>query len=207
MPPSRGNGTHEPMHKEPSFKEPRADFPPMSAPRSEQVARTYAPERTRDMPRDTGKPAGKDAGLFDVVWPDARSKAAPGDEPAPREPVQREQRSEPMPPQRPREEPRAEQRAEPAAAPERPAAILKSGVIDGMAYTLYADGSIEAELPQGTVRFASVDALRAHLEKERLTHWRMRENANAGCPAAGVFFSPIAQPAFGAKVSAVPFMQ
>jgi hypothetical protein len=37
-------------------------------------------------------------------------------------------------------------------------------VIDGMAYTLYADGSIEAELPQGTVKFASVDALRAHLE-------------------------------------------
>jgi hypothetical protein len=34
-----------------------------------------------------------------------------------------------------------------------------------MAYTLYVDGSIEAELPQGTVRFASVDALRAHLEK------------------------------------------
>ena len=165
MPPSRGNGTNEPIHKEPSFKEPRADFPPISAPRSEQVARTYAPERTRDMPRDTGKPAGKDAGLFDVVWPDARSKAAPGDEPAPREPVQREQRSEPVLPQRPREEPRAEQRAEPAAAPERPAAILKSGVIDGMAYTLYADGSIEAELPQGIVRFASVDALRTHLEK------------------------------------------
>jgi hypothetical protein len=44
--------------------------------------------------------------------------------------------------------------------------VLKSGVIDGMAYTLYADGSIEADLPQqGTVRFASVDALRAHLEK------------------------------------------
>jgi len=159
--PSRGNGTNEPLHKEPSFKEPRADFPPISAPRSEQVARTYAPERTRDMPRDPGKPAGKDAGLFDVVWPDARSKAAPGGEPAPREPVQREQRSEPMPPQRPREE----QRAEPAAVPERPAAILKSGVIDGMAYTLYADGSIEAELPQGIVRFASVDALRTHLEK------------------------------------------
>jgi hypothetical protein len=38
-------------------------------------------------------------------------------------------------------------------------------VIDGMPYTLYADGSIEAELPQGTVKFASVDALRAHLER------------------------------------------
>jgi hypothetical protein len=43
--------------------------------------------------------------------------------------------------------------------------ILKSGVVDGMAYTLYADGSIEAELPEGMVRFASIDELRAHLEK------------------------------------------
>jgi hypothetical protein len=47
----------------------------------------------------------------------------------------------------------------------RPIAILKSGVIDGMAYTLYTDGSIEAELPQGTMRFASIDELRAHLEQ------------------------------------------
>ena len=54
----------------------------------------------------------------------------------------------------------------PARTEEQPAVtVLKSGVVDGMAYTLYADGSIEAELPQGVVRFASVDALRAHLEK------------------------------------------
>jgi hypothetical protein len=49
---------------------------------------------------------------------------------------------------------------------DRGPAILKSGVIDGMPYTLYADGSIEAQLPQGMVKFASVDALRAHLEKQ-----------------------------------------
>jgi hypothetical protein len=60
--------------------------------------------------------------------------------------------------------------AAPAAAPapepqeRRPVAILKSGVVDGMAYTLYADGSIEAQLPQGTVRFASIAELRAHIE-------------------------------------------
>jgi hypothetical protein len=34
-----------------------------------------------------------------------------------------------------------------------------------MAYTLYTDGSIEAQLPQGIVRFASIDELRAHLER------------------------------------------
>jgi hypothetical protein len=47
---------------------------------------------------------------------------------------------------------------------ERSVAILKSGVVDGMAYTLYADGSIEAQLPQGTVRFGSIAELRAHIE-------------------------------------------
>src|SRR5262245_6127541 len=47
----------------------------------------------------------------------------------------------------------------------RAPAILKSGVVDGMAYTLYVDGSIEAELPQGTLRFASINELRSHLAK------------------------------------------
>ena len=47
----------------------------------------------------------------------------------------------------------------------RAVAILKSGVVDGMGYTLYVDGSIEAELPQGTLRFASINDLRSHLEK------------------------------------------
>jgi hypothetical protein len=61
--------------------------------------------------------------------------------------------------------------AEPEAPMPRPAseprsvAILKSGVVDGMGYTLYVDGSIEAELPQGTLRFGSIDELRSHLEK------------------------------------------
>ncbi len=42
-------------------------------------------------------------------------------------------------------------------------AILKSGIVDGMGYTLYVDGSIEAEMPQGTLRFASIDELRGYL--------------------------------------------
>ncbi len=51
-------------------------------------------------------------------------------------------------------------------APERrPLAILKSGIVDGMAYTLYTDGSIEAELAEGVVRFGSIEELRTHLEK------------------------------------------
>jgi hypothetical protein len=59
----------------------------------------------------------------------------------------------------------AERVPEPVRPPEpRGTAILKSGVVDGMAYTLYADGSIEAKLPQGTVRFGSIAELRSHIE-------------------------------------------
>lgn len=59
----------------------------------------------------------------------------------------------------------APKRADPEAQKPRAVAILKSGVVDGMGYTLYVDGSIEAELPQGTLRFASINELRSHLEK------------------------------------------
>ncbi len=61
--------------------------------------------------------------------------------------------------------PPAPKRPEPEAQKPRAVAILKSGVVDGMGYTLYVDGSIEAELPQGTLRFASINELRSHLEK------------------------------------------
>lgn len=46
----------------------------------------------------------------------------------------------------------------------RAVSILKSGVVDGMAYTLYSDGSIEAELPEGMIRFTSIEDLRRHLD-------------------------------------------
>jgi hypothetical protein len=61
--------------------------------------------------------------------------------------------------------PEAPRHAPPAAGERRPAAILKSGVVDGMAYTLYTDGSIEAELAEGVIRFGSIEELRTHLEK------------------------------------------
>ena len=43
--------------------------------------------------------------------------------------------------------------------------VLKSGVVDGMAYSLYSDGSIEAQMPEGMMRFASIDELREHLDQ------------------------------------------
>ena len=64
----------------------------------------------------------------------------------------------------------------PAPEPERPApterheepapvTVLKSGVVDGMAYSLYSDGSIEAQMPEDMMRFASIDELRSHLDQ------------------------------------------
>jgi hypothetical protein len=57
-------------------------------------------------------------------------------------------------------------RPPPAARSEDPppVTVLKSGVVDGMAYSLYSDGSIEAQMPEGMMRFASIDELRAHLD-------------------------------------------
>jgi hypothetical protein len=83
---------------------------------------------------------------FEAMWPSR----------APRPPAAAEPAAEAKPPQPPKVEPPAP----------RTVAILKSGVVDGMAYTLYVDGSIEAELPQGTLRFASIDELRTYLEKK-----------------------------------------
>jgi hypothetical protein len=95
---------------------------------------------------------------FDAVWPkrgarrsDEQAEAGESAKPVAAEvPIDRPLLSETLP----------------SSAPEelRPAAILKSGVVDGMAYTLYADGSIEAQLPQGTIRFGSIAELRSHIE-------------------------------------------
>jgi hypothetical protein len=90
--------------------------------------------------------------------PDLRAPTPAESEPQPA-PEQAQAQPEPAPP-----EPQ-EREVEPAPVEEpHTAAILKSGVVDGMAYTLYADGSIEAKLPHGTVRFGSIAELRAHIE-------------------------------------------
>jgi len=92
---------------------------------------------------------------FDAMWPaEAKSpRSSVSDDAKPSSAPARE--TFPPVPKRP----------EPEAQKPRAVAILKSGVVDGMGYTLYVDGSIEAELPQGTLRFASINELRSHLEK------------------------------------------
>jgi len=97
---------------------------------------------------------------FDAVWSaDARPAKRAESEPSPEAEMGQAQADQAAPVQDRRPEPRA------PAEPQGAATILKSGVVDGMAYTLYTDGSIEAKLPDGTVRFGSIAELRAHIER------------------------------------------
>ena len=112
-------------------------------------------------PPATPQPAPRST--FNDVWPDEPSRSEPDPFAArPSDPFARI--PEPPAPQRNgsalREAIMREQEHVSA-----PVTILKSGIVDGMAYTLYTDGSIEAELAQGVVRFGSIEELRNHLEK------------------------------------------
>jgi len=154
---------------------PPRDFEPRSPPpflgrdpRDDEAEREIAafapPRRPAPPPLPSVEPAEKPGRTyFDSMWPPEPPveplSAEP--EPAPAAPPERHEESDVT----------AEQRFEPEAAEAAPVEeprsvpILKSGVVDGMGYTLYVDGSIEAELPQGILRFASINELRAHLER------------------------------------------
>lgn len=98
---------------------------------------------------------------FDDAWPKP-DRARPPEPPAARRPPPRPASTfEPVTPQ-PAAPPPA---PEPPPAEQSPVTVLKSGIVDGMAYSLYSDGSIEAQMPEGMMRFASIDELRAHLDQ------------------------------------------
>jgi hypothetical protein len=142
-----GKSVPQPAAKAGAAPAPAARSAVLEAPRAEAV----------------GDRLGEKQRAFDTIWPvESKSGAAPVSEAVARapkpEPVRPRERVEPVL--------AADKREQPAARPvdTRPVSILKSGVIDGMAYTLYTDGSIEAQLQQGMMRFDSIDDLRAHLE-------------------------------------------
>lgn len=168
--------TPRPDTEEPQFTERRPLSPAVLASRT--AARIDTP---RAEPARPSERPGRN--LFDTVWP---TEARRGPDPVREAPVPK---MEPVAPPPPRMEERAPEpphddpaAAEPADLPAptleaemaaevarhvepKPVSILKSGVIDGMAYTLYTDGSIEAQLPKGMMRFASIDELRQYLEQ------------------------------------------
>jgi hypothetical protein len=131
--------------------------PPPVEPRQEQADRPawLAPSPTEPpQEREFSQPS-----RFDAMWP--------ADEAKPVKPAFGADRNAEH--ERPPRENVRPAEAEPEMLPPggeqlRAVAILKSGVVDGMGYTLYVDGSIEAELPQGTLRFASITELRGYLQ-------------------------------------------
>jgi hypothetical protein len=132
-----------------------------------------APARIEPRLEVQARPASRPerAKNFEAFWPKKQRPAqeapapavqrpAPEQPPAP--PVEPVLTPEPVQFQFREPEPRA---VAPAPEAPSPVSILKSGVVDGMAYTLYSDGSIEAQLPQGTLRFGSIAELRNHIEQ------------------------------------------
>jgi hypothetical protein len=125
--------------------------------------------RLEVQPRPANRP--ERAKNFEAFWPKKQRPGREAPAPAVQQPAAQQPPTLPVEPvltpepvqfqfREPAPEPR------PAApAPETTISILKSGVVDGMAYTLYSDGSIEAQLPQGMLRFGSIAELRNHIEQ------------------------------------------
>ena len=117
-----------------------------------------SPPQPHDEPEAPAAPESPPAS-FDDAWPKP-DRMRPSEPPAtPRRPPPRSPSTfadAAPPPPAPEPPPPAEQ---------APVTVLKSGVVDGMAYSLYSDGSIEAQMPEGMMRFASIDELRAHLDQ------------------------------------------
>lgn len=164
-PPARERAADRPQERPPERAPERAP----ERPQERQGERTPSPRRPAGPspllpPPEAGQPA-------DPMVEARRQRVQRGPEPAPEAPI-----APPAPP-RPRtgyEPPPRPARAAPTEAPPQVPApaparepdeprILKSGIVGGMAYTLYSDGSIQAELPTGVVRFASLQELRDHV--------------------------------------------
>ena len=153
----------EPLAPAPSLRNPDVAGEEELAPKPRSFVPPLATESRRPWRVTTPTPAEtppERAHSFDSGWRAPEPKAA---KPAADAEVKSESKLEPEP----REEAPARKdfMPPPRVSEPRAVAILKSGVVDGMGYTLYVDGSIEADLPQGTVRFASINELRAYLEK------------------------------------------
>ncbi len=134
-----------------------------------------APARIEPRLEVQARPASRPerAKNFEAFWPKKQRPGREAPAPAVQQPAAQQPPALPVEPvltpepvqfqfREPAPEPRP---AAPAPEPPATVSILKSGVVDGMAYTLYSDGSIEAQLPQGMLRFGSIAELRNHIEQ------------------------------------------
>lgn len=152
-PPSRAPLPPLPEHPEPAAatERPKRDFLFSSRRR-----KNSAPEAAPDAEPQADASPRTDDTLFEPPWPQPERPSPENDfAAAPRHPLRPQRRfTQPLR----RDE---SQRRE----PQPDVTVVKSGVVDAMAYSLYSDGSIEAQLPEGTVRFESIDELRNHLDR------------------------------------------
>ena len=121
--------------------------PPSKPKRNLLFSSTMRKDRERAPGAETTEPPPAN---FDDAWP--KVDRGRGDVPP--------QRRSPLAPSTP-----AEPSAPSAGEAAQGVTVLKSGVVDGMAYSLYSDGSIEAQMPEGLMRFASLDELTAHIDR------------------------------------------
>jgi hypothetical protein len=102
---------------------------------------------------------------FEAIWSSEHRSSGEGPE----------QRTEPLPDTRMRSaeskspplsptQSAASASTKPVHVEPRPLPILKTGVIQQTAYTLFSDGSIETQMPEGVRRFASIEEFLGHLE-------------------------------------------
>jgi hypothetical protein len=131
-------------------------WPPVTDSRPAAEARPNERPRPLAEPRLGERPRGP---ALDPI-PPARGDLPPVEPRRPRFPLDRPQAPETNRPLERAPEPR-----NPRGNSDTSNTVVRSGIIHGMAYTLYADGSIEAELPIGTVRFASIEELQDHVSR------------------------------------------
>jgi hypothetical protein len=180
-----------PWHEEVASRA-RSEAPPVSPPAPAEAApkrRNLLFSSTSRRERERAQARTSEALTPDLLTPELRPNppaARPALEPSEPQPATLKaawpRADRPRPAELPRRSPRmpstlseGEDAPTPGSAPERhppspreehpPVTVLKSGVVDGMAYSLYSDGSIEAQMPEGMMRFSSIDELRSHLDQ------------------------------------------
>jgi hypothetical protein len=165
--PTRGRGRQ--AESAPPLPEPERLPPPLvereSAPRSKRNLLFESSRRERERAEKRGadplaaefrsppldEPPEPIQSPFEDKWPKSE-RMRPQDPPPLRRPARAAPAfNEPEPPARGSEPPEV--------------TVVKSGVVDGMAYSLYSDGSIEAQMPEGMMRFNSIAELRTHLDQ------------------------------------------
>jgi hypothetical protein len=101
--------------------------------------------------------------IFATIWSSLHRNLAEG----PERPTEASPGNRPRPPnsKSPPLTPEPAECASARPAPVEPRPILRAGVIQQTAYTLFADGSVETPLPEGVLRFGSIEEFLGHLEK------------------------------------------